>query len=718
MECLSQYGSSPNKKEIEEERGKFSEASLESATKTKTRLPKHCRRPTGDKIIHSQTITLNIQHSSSLCIYQNHRHPNQNQICTGLSTQRTAMNPDNEIIILDDSPKKANFRRRHPRTAGTAAAIDLTDTSATGYQVPSNAVALEPRFGIRGITGENNLHPQGSTSAVAVGRRRPISRSHQKKEIDRDVQVLDDDSGPSFNETTRQYAQQFFGDPAAATNPVALGRLKNDDSADYNHTTGRRKHRHSSHSSRQNGKRIKGEEITILDDDDDDDVKLPANEAIHNHAHVGIKNDDPEVKFQQVKISSKQAAIQQIQEIFPLMDPDHIIPKLTPPITPQSIQLLIEHFASEASYPKINIARSKKVEKTKQVDYDNEEYARSIMYKYQCNDRLLNVFPFMSKDGISKLLAHYNGRYYKTHMHIVDIMKKLKDGPNFSDIDRHDEFTRLNSGGRLKEHDREKFALQIKGIKFNTVLKHPKKNRGNVNITDTVLLDEIKYTKSKIREWSLSVQKERTRMAARKQAEEIGATIECTCCYGDFAMEEMVSCQEGHLFCMDCLRMYAQERVFGNNDLGKKGCIELCCMDMSGCESWFSREQLQKSLDKKVMKKYDELQTTLVLEKAGLEGLCKCPQCDFQASLPESEMIFQCPSCEFESCRKCGEESHIPLRCEEVEKKTETSARLQVEEAMSQARIRLCPKGCKQGFYKVSVDHTNEGPGKVSLRSM
>eukprot|EP01083_Nonionella_stella_P251152 866828_1 len=84
-----------------------------------------------------------------------------------------------------------------------------------------------------------------------------------------------------------------------------------------------------------------------------------------------------------------------------------------------------------------------------------------------------------------------------------------------------------------------------------------------------------------------------------------------------------------------------------------------------------------------------------------MSELAKCPQCDFQASLPESEKILECPQCGFESCRLCGEESHIPLRCEEVEKKTETSARLQVEEAMSKARIRHCPKGCKQGFYKV-----------------
>ena len=91
--------------------------------------------------------------------------------------------------------------------------------------------------------------------------------------------------------------------------------------------------------------------------------------------------------------------------------------------------------------------------------------------------------------------------------------------------------------------------------------------------------------------------------------------------------------------------------------LGKKGCIELFSMDMPGCESWFSREHLEKSLDSIAMRRCDELQITLFLEEAGLKGLCKCLHCDFQASLPESAMIFQCPSSEFESCRKRGEES-------------------------------------------------------------
>ena len=82
-----------------------------------------------------------------------------------------------------------------------------------------------------------------------------------------------------------------------------------------------------------------------------------------------------------------------------------------------------------------------------------------------------------------------------------------------------------------------------------------------------------------------------------------------------------------------------------------------------------------------------------------------CPKCEFKAVLPPTEMIFQCPveECRFNSCRKCGEESHIPLRCEEVEKKVETTGRLKVEEAISSAKIRTCPRPtCGKKFVKES----------------
>ena len=65
-------------------------------------------------------------------------------------------------------------------------------------------------------------------------------------------------------------------------------------------------------------------------------------------------------------------------------------------------------------------------------------------------------------------------------------------------------------------------------------------------------------------------------------------------------------------------------------------------------------------------------------------------------------MIFRCPieDCQTESCRNCGKDPHIPLKCHEVEKeKREDAGRLKVEEAISAAKIRTCPK-CSKSFIK------------------
>lgn len=61
--------------------------------------------------------------------------------------------------------------------------------------------------------------------------------------------------------------------------------------------------------------------------------------------------------------------------------------------------------------------------------------------------------------------------------------------------------------------------------------------------------------------------------------------------------------------------------------------------------------------------------------------------------------IFPCPSCGYESCRECGEAAHIPLKCSEVEKEEQKKGRLTVEEAITAAKIRKCPK-CGKGFIK------------------
>jgi TRIAD3 protein (E3 ubiquitin-protein ligase RNF216) len=117
------------------------------------------------------------------------------------------------------------------------------------------------------------------------------------------------------------------------------------------------------------------------------------------------------------------------------------------------------------------------------------------------------------------------------------------------------------------------------------------------------------------------------RKDARDRAEKTHSTLQCMCCFSDCAFEEMISCrEEGHLFCVDCLRHYAESQIFGSGNLGvdrktKEAATELLCMHGDGCSSGFDSSALRKALPARVLEKYDELQFQAVVSKAGVENL-------------------------------------------------------------------------------------------------
>lgn len=67
--------------------------------------------------------------------------------------------------------------------------------------------------------------------------------------------------------------------------------------------------------------------------------------------------------------------------------------------------------------------------------------------------------------------------------------------------------------------------------------------------------------------------------------------------------------------------------------------------------------------------------------------ISKCPKCNYIAFAEKELTTFHCPQCSFKSCRECGDEAHPGIRCDEVETKTETDGRKNVEEAMTQVRL-------------------------------
>jgi len=183
--------------------------------------------------------------------------------------------------------------------------------------------------------------------------------------------------------------------------------------------------------------------------------------------------------------------------------------------------------------------------------------------------------------------------------------------------------------------------------------------------------------------------------------------LECGCCYKEieFKYDAVVQCTEGHLFCVSCLRHYAEEQLFGYRTTQLKCMHQGSFDDNFPCVGKFRYDELARALPAKILELWDEATAQEVLHEAGLlRDIVCCPKCGYRAILPEEEKVFVCPvsGCDFESCRLCGSKPHLPLTCSEVEHDLEqTNHRTKMEEAMTAARLRVC-EDCGKHYFKTS----------------
>jgi adenylate kinase family enzyme len=329
-------------------------------------------------------------------------------------------------------------------------------------------------------------------------------------------------------------------------------------------------------------------------------------------------------------------------------------------------------------------------------DFTSAAWETSTQYRMDAIVELSNNFPFIAKASLEKAFKSERSHYYHT-------LKKLEDwtkvqprmyfrGESFvSSL----HFTKETIAKIKASLDEAENNIPVK-LSLRMAAKNlPRPSRD----MDEVLEAEVEYIRRKRAEENEQKDKKIAEELNYQLAEEEHALMECGCCYSEYPFEALVQCTEAHLFCKTCLQHYAEQTVFGN------GQSVLKCMHSSGaeqCPGIFTETMLRQSLPEKVLSKYSEAQMRDVLKGAEIDDLVSCHNCDFQASMGEDAgKVLHCPMCNLDTCRECGEVAHIPLKCSEVEKKGDTHKRLTVEEAMTKARIRICPNPkCKQAFYK------------------
>ncbi|PWN34740.1 uncharacterized protein FA14DRAFT_160217 [Meira miltonrushii] len=183
---------------------------------------------------------------------------------------------------------------------------------------------------------------------------------------------------------------------------------------------------------------------------------------------------------------------------------------------------------------------------------------------------------------------------------------------------------------------------------------------------------------------------------AKKYKEDLTG-IECEiCCSENIKLESLTFCTEGHLFCVDCARIMA-ENVIG---LQK---TNLCCMSMDGCDAVFHESQVKRFLPEKTYNLWMRMKTTEEIQAANIPGMQMCPFCDYAYVAEDPLPLFTCAGkdCGIVSCSTCKRKDHRPQTCADLDRESRMTDQQKAEEKMAEAIIRRCPRpGCNAPIIK------------------
>ncbi|KAG7447786.1 uncharacterized protein BT62DRAFT_930827 [Guyanagaster necrorhizus] len=362
-------------------------------------------------------------------------------------------------------------------------------------------------------------------------------------------------------------------------------------------------------------------------------------------------------------------ALAQVLEIVPDVEPNYaqeLIAGTLPTFGDKVVETVLHFLFEDAGYPKAEKRRraasgsgadgsvSKKVRGGGEVDYASTErpFAGGPDYADLAIEQLTLDFPSMPKPFLRKLFREKGSFYAPTYLHIVREKKR---------------------GAKLDYIPKKTLTRRGKG-----------KERAEV---------DAEFEREKA--WLDGHDEEGKTVFPEEEAPE-GEGFECGCCFSEYPFNKMVQCPEAHLFCSDCLTAYTSTQL-GAYD------VNILCMDQSGCKRPFPESELRRFLSPKLMELYERVKQRKEIEAAGLDGLEECPFCEFKCVIENpDERLFRCgneETCGAITCRSCKKVDHLPKSCKEMEEDRHLDGRHTIEEAMTKALMRNCPK-CQKAFIK------------------
>jgi hypothetical protein len=133
--------------------------------------------------------------------------------------------------------------------------------------------------------------------------------------------------------------------------------------------------------------------------------------------------------------------------------------------------------------------------------------------------------------------------------------------------------------------------------------------------------------------------------ANEQEHSEANEMMECGCCFGDFTWDDLVSCNNGHLVCRDCVTRTTQECAFGQADNVYDPSGLRCIAALNDtCSHVIPTTMIEKVVSSDLLDKLTARIVSTELEAANLD-LIRCPFClyaEFKEPPPRIRLRFDC----------------------------------------------------------------------------
>ncbi|KZT66207.1 hypothetical protein DAEQUDRAFT_696012 [Daedalea quercina L-15889] len=385
---------------------------------------------------------------------------------------------------------------------------------------------------------------------------------------------------------------------------------------------------------------------------------------------VDVPVDDP--------VTRMHSYVAQVLEVVPNVLPEHVrvlVERLEPNYGAQVVERILHDLFENADYPKSD---PKGKGKRKREDTDDEPEAKSAKVDYASKDREFQG-PLYAKQSLERLYADFP-TIPVAHIRSIFRTQNQLYAPTYFRLREEDQspqppYRRKQPSKwqpKGKEKPYEELEKEIAWVKL----------KFGVEAVNTAVAEASDAATATANASTVGVQPE-------------GDGIECGCCFSNYPFDKMIQCPDAHLFCTDCMTSYS-ENLLGQHD------ANIVCMDQSGCKLAFPESELRRFLTPKLLSLYERVRQRKEIEAAGLEGLEECPHCEYKVVIEnDQEKLFRCQNeeCMAVTCRQCKKPDHLPKSCKEVEDDKKLDARHTIEEAMTAALMRNCPK-CQKAFIK------------------